>query len=334
MVTDKNKQEEINHQKLKDSMPIVRKVCNSMPENQTASKKQLSEQSVENLMNQTDLFKAYSSQNQLYMHVANESYWFENGGISIGKKEFTNESKWKLVAKYRTGFCSHTVVVATESNGLFLLGPNSLSSCIQFKDLSLNKKSPMPLELSFIAAETLDQMIYTFGGFDINERIQVKNCYQYSIVNDSWSSLGNLIEERSMCGCAIMDQTLVYVFGGYNKKEGTLSLIEKFSLTDHKSELLQIKMPVGLRRLGCLKIAPKKILLLGGIEDKGKSSDYVYCLDMEEHDTIERLDKLTFGGAVESPLLLDSIGCIHLLIESNAGTSPPVHIQYSFLEYS
>ena len=45
--------------------------------------------------------------------------------------------------------------------------------------------------------------------------------------------------------------------------------------------LLDIKMPLPLRRFASIKIASTKILLLGGITRLNKDSDSVFCFDIE-----------------------------------------------------
>jgi hypothetical protein len=72
-----------------------------------------------------------------------------------------------------------------------------------------------------------------------------------------------------------------------------------------------------------------------------KDSDAVYCFDSSEPEnggptqySMEILDKIDRAGAVDQPVILDSIGSLHLFIENASGTSPPFRTVYSFLEYS
>jgi hypothetical protein len=68
--------------------------------------------SQENLMTQSELFKSYSEQNNLYLNKTNEMLWFEFGGTKIGRlyiegpelQEFQN---WRLIAKYKGEFPVH-----------------------------------------------------------------------------------------------------------------------------------------------------------------------------------------------------------------------------------
>jgi len=91
-----------------------------------------------------------------------------------------------------------------------------------------------------------------------------------------------------------------------------------------------------LRRFATIKISTSKVLILGGISRLSKDSDAVYCFDAEEGGqySMEILDKIDRAGAVDYPVILDSIGSLHLFVENATGTSPPFRTVYSFLEYS
>jgi hypothetical protein len=110
--------------------------------------------------------------------------------------------------------------------------------------------------------------------------------------------------------------------------------------------LLEIKMPCPLRRFATVKISMTKILLMGGIGRLSKESDAVYCFDCDDSQnsgnneasksvySIENLDKIDKPGVVDYPIIIDSVGSLHLFIENASGTSPLMRTVYSFLEYS
>jgi hypothetical protein len=137
---------------------------------------------------------------------------------------------------------------------------------------------------------------------------------------------------------------VIFIFGGYNKEMGTLNSIERYDINKKRITLLDIKMPCPLRRFASVKISASKILMLGGVGRLSKDSDAVYCFDIETKDTgkgstsmsysIENLDKIDKAGVVDYPVIIDSVGSLHLFIENASGTSPPLRSVYSFLEYS
>jgi hypothetical protein len=84
-----------------------------------------------------------------------------------------------------------------------------------------------------------------------------------------------------------------------------------------------------------MKISTTKILLIGGVERLNKESDAVFCFDLDNDDyRIEKLDKIDRAGVIDFPVIVDSVGNLHLFMENSSGTSPPYDIIYSFLEYS
>ena len=105
-------------------------------------------------------------------------------------------------------------------------------------------------------------------------------------------------------------------------------------------------MPCPLRRFASVKISATKILLMGGIGRLSKDSDSVYCFDVDDgiNDgknqlekskySIEVLDKIDKPGVIDYPVIIDSVGSLHLFIENASGTSPLMRSVYSFLEYS
>jgi hypothetical protein len=104
-------------------------------------------------------------------------------------------------------------------------------------------------------------------------------------------------------------------------------------------------MTIPLRRFATCKISQSKILLLGGISRLSKDSDAVFCFDIEVNNqskkgkidhsySLENLDKVDKAGVIDYPVIIDSVGSLHLFVENSSGTSPPYRTCYSFLEYS
>jgi len=113
--------------------------------------------------------------------------------------------------------------------------------------------------------------------------------------------------------------------------------------------MVELKMPIPLRRFASFKISSSKILLMGGVGRLSKDSDAVFCFDVDQNSqeggksnsaltqakySIENLDKVDKAGVIDYPVILDSVGSLHLFIENASGTSPPLRTAYSFLEYS
>ena len=202
----------------------------------------------------------------------------------------------------------------------------------------------MPQEKTFFAAIYYKGIIYTFGGYDAYDKVQLTSCEYYDLEKNHWfnsphDNASGTVEyklhvERSQNSCCIFDENFIFIFGGYNRSEGTLNSIERFNMKQKKMELLDLKMPSPLRRFQSIKISTTKILLIGGLQRMSRESDAVFCFDLEKEYTIEQLDKIDRPGIIDYPIIIDQVGNLHLFLENNSGTSPPYHVVYSFLEYS
>ena len=218
-------------------------------------------------------------------------------------------------------------------------------------------KAPMLQEKSFFSAVCANRgsRIYTFGGYENIEKVQLKACEYYNIAEDKWyvNQDVQLNVPRSMSSSCLFEDKIIFIFGGYNKEMGTLNSIERYDIDHHKMTLLEIKMTIPLRRFATVKISCSKILLLGGISRLSRDSDAVFCFDIEplsepqpekkngkpaplmEHAySLENLDKVDKAGVIDYPVIIDTVGSLHLFVENSSGTSPPYRTVYSFLEYS
>lgn len=80
------------------------------------------EDSQQNLMTQSELFKQYSEQNHLMLNLTNNMFWFEFGGNKIGRlyiegPEQEEFPKWRLIAKYRGEFPCHFTTLYINGGG-------------------------------------------------------------------------------------------------------------------------------------------------------------------------------------------------------------------------
>lgn len=286
-----------------------------------------------------EMFKQYVERQKLKFNMNKISYWFEYGGNMIAKYYLNKEdSKWKLVGKYNNNeFPSHYIMVYIDEDiGHFLIGGIDGNNTFQFRYGQITKKASMNVERSFMSILVLNSnVILAIGGYDYNEKTQLKSIEVYDIEKDKWTS--NVFEDlkvaRSQASCLLYNNSTVLVMGGYFKDSGTLSSIEKISLPDKKTELLEIKIPIPLRRFASLKISETRIMIMGGITKLCKESDHVYCIDYEKKNSI-KFSSLPKGGIIDHEVILDDIGNVHLYFENNYGTSPPIHQIYNYLDFN
>ena len=158
------------------------------------------------------------------------------------------------------------------------------NNCLQYIDKNIHHRAPMPSEISFFPAVSVRAAtIYTFGGYDNIEKVQVKTCEVYNIEKDRWQrNECQLNVARSQASASSFRDNVIFIFGGYNKEVGTLDSIERYDIDKRKIVLIELKMPVALRRFASLKISTSKILMIGGISRLSKDSDSVYCFDCDE----------------------------------------------------
>lgn len=285
-----------------------------------------------------EMFRQYVVKQKLNFNTNKTTFWFEYGGNIIGKYYIDkDDSKWKLIGKYTNNeFPSHYVTVFVDHNsGYFLIGGIDSSNTYQFKDGEIRLKASLNFERSFTSAININGAILAIGGYEYNEKSQLKSIEVYDVEKDKWTL--NVFEDlkvaRSQASAVLFNNKTVLVFGGYNKSFGTLSSIEKISLNDKKTELLEFKLPIPLRRFNSLKISDTRIMIMGGVTRLCKDSDFVYCLDYEKK-SFRKFTSLPKGGILDHELVLDEIGNVHLFFENNYGTSPPIHHTYNYLDFN
>lgn len=284
-----------------------------------------------------DMFRQYVEKQKLSFNLNKITYWFEYGGNMIAKYYVNkDDSKWKLIGKYKNEFPSHYIMIYIDEDvGHFLIGGIDSNNTFQFRDGQIIKKSSMSVDRSFMAVIHIRNSILAIGGYDYNEKTQLKSIELYDIDQDKWSqnSFEDLKVARSQAQALLYNNQTIFILGGYNKSLGTLSSIEKISLSDKKTELLDFKLPIPLRRFAMIKISESRIMIMGGITRLCKESDHVYCLDYDKK-TFIKFSALPKAGIIDHEVLLDDIGNVHLFFETNYGTSPPVHYVYNYLDFS
>mmetsp|Transcript_3715 Transcript_3715/g.5601 ORF Transcript_3715/g.5601 Transcript_3715/m.5601 type:complete len:191 (+) Transcript_3715:1299-1871(+) len=189
-------------------------------------------------------------------------FWFEFGGNKIGRlfvegAEAEEFPKWRLTAKFKGEFPCHFALVyinggpvgspnlATHKDvgSWFVLGGMG-NNCLQYINKNIINKASMLQEKSFFSAVAAHggKTIYTFGGYESGEKVQLKCCEYYSIQEDKWyiNDGVQLNVARSQSSCCLFDENLIFIFGGYNKELGTLSSIERYDVPQKKTSLLDI----------------------------------------------------------------------------------------------
>ena len=286
-------------------------------------------------------FSQYVKKHNLKFNMRKIAYWFEYGGNMIAKHQIIkndNNSKWKLIAKYKGNFPYHCITLYTnEQFGIYIIGGTDNNNTYQFLNGQIYRKNSMNIERSFMSCLFIPHLnsILSIGGYDYTDKNQLSSIESYDIINDTWSmsAYQDLKVPRSQANVLLYNNSNIFIFGGYNKNFGTLNSIERLDLENKKCDLLELKLPIPLRRFASMKITDHKILIMGGITRLCKESDSTFIVDIE-NDKIMKYSSLPKGGIVEQEIFLDEIGGVHLFFENNYGTAPPEHVIFNYLDFN
>ena len=290
------------------------------------------------------IFNQYKIKNKLNnILTLKNAFWFEYGGNMIARHIISKNdttSKWRLIAKYKSSFSYHFLTIyAGEAYGYFLIGGTNSNNTLQYINNQIIRKNSMNIERSFMSAlffvHNNIPTILAIGGYDYSDKGQLSSIESYDINKDIWSMnvYPDLNVGRSQANCLLFNDKKIFVFGGYNKNYGTLNSIEEINIEKKTCNIIEMKLPVPLRRFASVKISESKVLIMGGISRLCKESDATFILNMESYNEV-KFNNLPKAGTIEHEGYFDEIGDLHLFYENKYGTSPPIHIIYSFLDYN
>ena len=310
-------------------------------------------------------FISYVNNHKIPIMTKSSTYWFEYGGKGCAqfnfksknkkkeenenlsgkennsannkekeeKKENKEENKWKLKnVKTDIIYPMHFILAyVDETYGYFLIGGTDNGNCFQFKDGIITPKANMSIQRSFMSVISYDQLIFAIGGYDFAEKNQTGSIEIYEVQTNEWKSgiLKDLIVPRSQAGALLMNSTSIYVFGGYSKSLGTLNSIEHISIETKENKLIDLNLPIPLRRFGLFPISENKAILLGGESKNSQKIDKTYIVDLNEKKVKEGVT-LSRGGVLEHEIIFEDNGKVHLFFENNYGTAPPEHLCVDF----
>ena len=290
------------------------------------------------------IFNQYKLRNKLNnILTLKNAFWFEYGGNMIARHIISNndtKSKWRLIAKYKSSFSNHFLTIfAGEAFGFFLIGGTNSNNTLQYINNQIIQKNSMNIERSFMSCLFLNinnnPTILAIGGYDYSDKGQLSSIESYDINKDTWSMnvFPDLNIGRSQASALLFNDKKIFIFGGYNKNYGTLNSIEEIDINKKICNLIEMKLPIPLRRFASIKISENKVIIMGGITRLCKESDATYILNMENYNQV-KYNNLPKAGTIEHEVYFDEIGDMHLFYENKYGTSPPTHVIFSFLDFN
>ena len=290
------------------------------------------------------IFNQYKIRNKLNnILTLKNAFWFEYGGNMIARHIILKndlKSKWRLIAKYKSSFSNHFVTIyAGEAFGFFLIGGTNTNNTLQYINNQIFPKNSMNIERSFMSCLFLNNKntptILAIGGYDYSDKGQLNSIESYDINKDIWSMniYPDLNIGRSQASALLFNDKKIFVFGGYNKNYGTLNSIEEIDIEKKVCNIIEMKLPIPLRRFASVKISENKVIVMGGITRLCKESDATYILNMNNYNQV-KYNNLPKAGTIEHEVYFDEIGDMHLFYENKYGTSPPDHVIFSFLDFN
>ena len=290
------------------------------------------------------IFNQYKIRNKLNnILTLKNAFWFEYGGNMIARHIILKndlKSKWRLIAKYKSSFSNHFVTIyAGEAFGFFLIGGTNTNNTLQYINNQIFPKNSMNIERSFMSCLFLNNKntptILAIGGYDYSDKGQLSSIESYDINKDIWSMniYPDLNIGRSQASALLFNDKKIFVFGGYNKNYGTLNSIEEIDIEKKVCNIIEMKLPIPLRRFASVKISENKVIIMGGITRLCKESDATYILNMNNYNQV-KYNNLPKAGTIEYEVYFDEIGDMHLFYENKYGTSPPDHVIFSFLDFN
>jgi len=144
---------------------------------------------------------------------------------------------------------------------------DNYSKRVQFfsKYQTFVEKPPMISKRAFFPSLycSLDHSIFAFGGNDSSQ--DLNHCEKYSLQESVWRPIAPMIVQRNGAGATLFEQhRLMFVFGGNNQKQGSLSKIEKYNIDFDKWTLISVSLRVAIHDPCLLNVGRERVLVFGG----------------------------------------------------------------------
>ena len=96
-------------------------------------------------------------------------------------------------------------------------GQGTRDTNLQYINRKLKMRAQMPTEKTFFPAVYHRGIIYTFGGYDGYEKVQLNSCEYYDVNADKWynshAPTFKLHQTRSQASACLFDDTVIFIFG-------------------------------------------------------------------------------------------------------------------------
>ena len=180
---------------------------------------------------------------------------------------------WKLIGKYRDEFSPHqSIVLNTDNECVYILGGNgNKNSNLRYDYKTIKTLAAMPAEKTFFSTVYLEGVIYTFGGYDGQNRLDAIE--RYSIEESDWHMLKVKLKfALSNCACYCPEPDKVVVFGG-GFSSGFSPYVEQIDVKTGQWRTLPIMVEGrDLRNKVCF--VDEHAYAVGGLNSKAEKFNY------------------------------------------------------------
>ncbi|CAI2382834.1 unnamed protein product [Moneuplotes crassus] len=262
------------------------------------------------------------------LNMGREMYWFKWDSYDCWKYNFSDDI-WSLIEDVKPSqkfLYFSNIVHLKDNSGCYILGgcdfeDNYSKRTLQFENYkNFRDKAPMISTRAFFSScyvET-DRSIYVCGGNDNADDLAA--CEKYSITENVWRQISPLNYKRNGASvCHFSESNCLFIFGGNNREIGSLDSIEKYEVEFDKWTVIQMTLRTGLHDLASVYLGKGKVLILGGNNENGVSTE---CEIKDLSSEANKLN-LKFGGKCYYNPMIDTKGDLHMFF--GYGDSQLIH---------
>ena len=194
------------------------------------------------------------------------------------KIEFSEESRYKGDLKYPS------IIRLNKSDTIILTGGcdnytgEASESVFKANILhieSFKKINSMKNKRYGHCSAWIKDYLFVIGGFDHQDTetsspSTLVACEKYNDSTGMWSDVANLIHPVSFASISAIKDEYLFVFGGFEDYT-TVDIIQKYDFLSNSWDLLSIKLPVRLAKMGATAIDNYNIIIAGGIYEDSSS---------------------------------------------------------------
>lgn len=134
---------------------------------------------------------------------------------------------------------------------------------------TFRKISSMKFKRYGHCSATIGDYVYVVGGFDHQDTETTSpstlvSCERFDNTTGSWFTISDMIHPVAFAAITTVEEKFFYVFGGF-EDYNTVDIIQKYNAAHNQWDLLNIKLPVRLAKMGAANIEDENILIVGGI---------------------------------------------------------------------